>query len=234
MVSVLIPAYNEAARLAETLCAARALLGVAEIIVVDDGSTDATPTVAEAAGADLVFRQSHQGKGAALQAAFQLASQPILLLLDADLGASASEATKLLEPVVSGTAEMTIATFPAGAGRGGGMGLVVRFARWGIRQLTGQTMQTPLSGQRAAQRYVIEAVGGFAEGWGAEIALTVQAFRQGFRVLEIPTEMTHRVTGRSPADILHRAAQFAAAAKILLRLWLAPEAKARETRASQR
>src|SRR6185437_14001853 len=86
----------------------------------------------------------------------------------------------------------------------------------------GQTMQAPLSGQRAARREVIEAAGGFAAGWGAEIGLTVAALRAGFRVLEIPTTMTHRVTGRSPAGILHRAGQFWGAGRVLLRLWLLP------------
>lgn len=55
---------------------------------------------------------------------------------------------------------------------------------------------------------------------GVEIGLTVQALRAGFCVIEVPTAMTHRITGRSAADIRHRAAQFLSAAGVLLRLWL--------------
>ena len=228
MISVLIPAYNEAERIAATIAAIRKIPGISEIIVVDDGSTDDTAARAEQAGADSVFRQQNQGKGAALNAAYALACGDILLLLDADLGDTAAEAVKLLEPVRHGAAEMTIAVFPVGAGKGGGMGLVVRRARQGIFRLTGREMQAPLSGQRAIRRYVLEAVGGFAEGWGAEVALTVQALRQGFRVLEVPVTMGHRVTGRTPGAILHRFSQYTAVRRVLRRL-----AKTEHTKVTQ-
>ena len=221
MISVIIPAYNEADRIAATIAAARRLQGVSEIVVVDDGSTDDTAQAAEAAGADVVLKQANGGKGAALNAGFAHSSGQIALLLDADLGASAGEADKLTTPILAGLADMTIATFPVGAGKGGGAGLVVRLSRWGIYKLTGRVMAAPLSGQRALRRDVVGDCGGFADGWGVEVALTVSALRRGFRVLEVPTTMTHRVTGRSPAAILHRAAQFLAAARALLRLWRA-------------
>jgi glucosyl-3-phosphoglycerate synthase len=221
MISVLIPAYNEAERIGDTLAAVRSFaaeMHIREIIVVDDGSTDDTTARAQAAGADVVFRQHNSGKGAALNRALSLAQGDILLLLDADLGATASEAVRLLGPVVSGAADMSIATFPRTTSKGGGVGLVVRLARWGIARLTGQKMQAPLSGQRAVRRQVLEETGGFAEGWGVEVALTVNALWNGYRVVEIPTQMSHRVTGRSPAAILHRAQQFRAALRVLLRL----------------
>ena len=218
MISALIPAYNEAERIGATIAAVRAISGVTEIIVADDGSTDDTAKIAEAAGADAVMRQPHAGKGAALNAAFALSSGEIVLLLDADLGVSAREAEKLLAPILHGSAEMTIATLPSGTGRGGGMGFAVRLARNGIERLTGRRMSAPLSGQRGLRRHVIETVGGFSEGWGAEVALTVRAIRAGFRVLEIPTEITHRVTGRAPADILHRFAQYHAVQRVLRQL----------------
>lgn len=214
MISAIIPAYNEADRIRATIMAVRTT-HVSEIVVIDDGSEDETAAEAEAAGADVVYRQPNRGKGAALRTGFELSSGEILLLLDADLGGSAAEAEKLLGPVLSGVADMTIATFPKCGRKGGGAGLVVRLARWGIRRLTGRTMAAPLSGQRAVRRRAIEAVGGFADGWGVEVALTVEALRQDLRVLEVPTEMTHRVTGRSPADVLHRARQFTAAVTAL-------------------
>jgi glycosyltransferase involved in cell wall biosynthesis len=218
MISVLIPAYNEAERIGATLEAARALPFLREIIVIDDGSADNTAQIAESSGADIVFRQPHAGKGAALNRGRRLAQGSVMLLLDADLGASAREATKLLEPVLTGSADMTIATFPVLSGKKGGMGLVVRQARNGIRALTGRVMQAPLSGQRAIRREVLEDIGGFAEGWGVEVHLTVKALRAGFKVLEIPTQMTHRVTGRRPADILHRVRQFVAVVRVLRQL----------------
>jgi glycosyltransferase involved in cell wall biosynthesis len=180
-ISALIPAFNEAERIAETVAATRRLPGITEVIVVDDGSTDGTGDRADAAGADVVLCVPHGGKGAALQAGYVVAQGAILLLMDADLGASAKEAEVLLAPVVACEADMTIATFPVLPHRGG-VGLVVRLARWGIYRLTGRVMQAPLSGQRALRRDMVEATGGFAAGWGVEIALTVAALRAGYRV----------------------------------------------------
>ena len=118
------------------------------MIVVDDGSGDATGQVAADAGARVV-RQTRGGKARAMEAGADAADPGhLLLFLDADLGTTAAEAAVLLPPVVSGVADMTIATFPVVPGRGGGRGIVVRASRWGIRRATGRTMVAPLSGQR--------------------------------------------------------------------------------------
>lgn len=219
-ISILVPAYNEEQRIGATVRAARLLAPAddCKIIVVDDGSTDRTAQAAEEAGADIVLTQPNRGKGAALQAALTLAQGDVLLLLDADLADTAQEAGKLLAPLLAGEADMTIALFPDHPGRGGGVGAVVRLARWGIRTLTGRTMRAPLSGQRAVRREVLDRCGGFAAGWGVEIALTVRAARAGFSIREVQTEMDHRVTGRSATAMRHRAAQFLAAARILIQL----------------
>src|ERR1043166_4278720 len=99
MISVLIPAYNEALRIADTVAAVRTFAWedqACEIIVVDDGSSDDTAQRAQEAGADVVYRQANRGKGAALQVALALAQGEFLLLLDADLGSSAQEAQALI------------------------------------------------------------------------------------------------------------------------------------------
>ena len=71
-VSFLIPAYNEAATIGEVLERIAALGLDAQVIVVDDGSTDETAAIAEAAGAT-VIRQANGGKGAAIRAAIAAA-----------------------------------------------------------------------------------------------------------------------------------------------------------------
>ncbi len=212
----MIPAYNEEARIEETVRALQDLPGVDEVIVVDDGSADATAGRAEAAGARVVLLTPNRGKGEALAAGMAAAHGGILLLLDADLGATASQADRLLEPVKRGEADMTIARFPVISGKGGGFGLVVRLARWGILRTTGRRMAAPLSGQRAIRRAVWERVGGFAPGFGAEVALTIDALCAGFRVVEVETTMMHRVTGRDWKGVRHRMGQFVA---VLRALW---------------
>lgn len=215
MISVVIPAHNEEARIGATVRALRGLPSIDEILVVDDGSADRTADCAEAAGGRVLRLPANRGKGTALNEGVRAARGDLLLLLDADLGETAAQAECLLAPVLAGEADMTIATFPVIPGRGGGFGLAVRLARWGIRRVTGREMAAPLSGQRAMRRAVWERVGGFAPGFGAETALTIDALCAGFRVVEVPTTMTHRVTGRDWRAVRHRARQFLAVARVL-------------------
>lgn len=214
---VLIPAYNEADRVAATVTAARALPEVTEVLVINDGSTDATARVAEQAGARVVTQRRNSGKAAALTSGFYATQAPFLLLLDADLGATAQEAQKLIAPVLGGEADMTIATFPVIPGRGGGMGLVVKLARGGILRATGKTLQAPLSGQRCLRREVLEAALPLDAGFGIETGLNLSALKAGWRILEIPTTMDHRVTQNDWRGRLHRARQLRDVAKALLR-----------------
>ncbi len=224
-VCALLPAFNEAARIASTVRALRARREIHTVVVADDGSGDSTAELARAAGADLVLTLANGGKGAALSAAYGAARDrgDIFLLLDADLGASAAEAVKLLPLLWSSEADMTIGLLPpdpdfARTGQRGGLGLVVRLARWGIHRRTGQTFAQPLSGQRAVRREVLEQQGGtFAPGFGVEVALTVGALKHGFRVREVPTQFRHHVTGGDWRSLRHRARQLWDVARVVLR-----------------
>lgn len=206
-VSVLIPAYNEAERIGKTVRGVQQSGVADEIIVIDDGSTDGTAELARMAGATVLFHPRRRGKGEALNYGIQVARGEILVFLDGDLGESAGELRRLVAPVLQGEADMTIARFPTVPGSGG-FGLVKGLARWGIRCLTGLQMESPLSGQRALRREVVEEVGPLASGFGVELALTIDAARRGYRLLEVPVEMTHALTGRDLAGFLHRGRQF--------------------------
>jgi glycosyltransferase involved in cell wall biosynthesis len=206
-ISVLIPAKDESARIAATVEAARALPHVFEVIVIDDGSLDDTTHIAQTAGAKVVSLPTNQGKAAALMAGAKIATGDVFLLLDADLGATAREATVLIPPITSGDTDMTIATFPVIPGRGGGHGIVVRTAWAGILRLTGRTMLAPLSGQRCMTRAVWESVQPLASGFGVETAMTIIALKSGHRLTEIETQMDHRVTQNDFSAQLHRLKQ---------------------------
>jgi glycosyltransferase involved in cell wall biosynthesis len=221
-VTVLIPAFNEAGRVGETVRAVSKALaeipGVrAEVRVIDDGSTDATAAEAETAGARVLRLPRNRGKGGALRAGLEAAAGETLLFLDADLRDTAREAFLLLAPVLEGAADMTVATFPRVPGRKGGFGLVLRLARWGLRRAGGAPMQAPLSGQRALTRAAWERIGRLDPGFGLEMGLNLDAACLGLRVLEVPTQMAHRETGRDWAGFCHRGRQFRDVALALLR-----------------
>lgn len=207
-VAALIPAYNEADRIRETVAAALAMPGVDEVVVIDDGSIDDTASVASDAGARVIRQEPNAGKGAALNAGVDQVEADIYLMIDADLGESASETCRLLEPVLAGHADMSIAIMSAPEGHKGGFGLVMRLSRWAIRRLGGMVVTAPLSGQRAFRKELIESIGGFEQGFGVETAMTIDALRSGYSIVEVPLPLTHRVTGRNWAGFRHRGRQF--------------------------
>ena len=100
--SVLIPAFNEEAKIAETVRATQKIPGVTQIIVVDDGSTDHTAREAEKAGATVIRSEKNRGKGGALNLGLKAITGEYLLLLDADLGRTALEGKNLLTAVAKG------------------------------------------------------------------------------------------------------------------------------------
>ena len=211
-VVVVIPALNEEHRIEATVSSAATIPGVGAVVVTDDGSTDRTAAVAGDAGAVVVRHPSRRGKAAAMvtgareavTAGFPTAP---LLFLDADLEATAATAAPLVEPVVAGLADMTIAILPKTT-PGGGHGFVVRIATRGIERATGWTPTQPLSGQRCITRALFDAVQPLARGFGVETGLTIDALRRGAKVIECEVPITHRVTGTSWRDQRHRARQY--------------------------
>jgi glycosyltransferase involved in cell wall biosynthesis len=223
-VAVVIPAYNEAERIGETVAASLTLPGVDAVVVASDGSTDATVRVARAAGARVWRTRRNQGKAAAMLAGAEAvraldAGDPAdgprhLLFLDADLGSSAGNAGPLIEPVAGGAADLAIAVF-ANRVKLGGHGFVVRLSGAGIERATGWTPAQPLNGQRCLTRAAFEAARPLARGFGVETAMTIDLKRQGLRIVEVEVDMTHRATGTDLAAQLHRARQFADVARAL-------------------
>jgi glycosyltransferase involved in cell wall biosynthesis len=213
--AVIIPAYNEERRIAATVAGASEIFGVGLVIVVDDGSSDATSEVAARAGAHVVRSTTNQGKAAAMELGaagvddLERAGAPrsrVLLFLDADLERSAARAAPLLTTVLDGTADVAIATLPAQPG--GGHGFVVNLARTGVLEATGWTAEQPLSGQRAMTRDAFAGAVPLARGFGVEVGMTIDVMAAGFRVVEVPVDLRHRVTGRDWRAQVHRGRQF--------------------------
>jgi glycosyltransferase involved in cell wall biosynthesis len=228
MVSIIIPAWNEEARLGATIAALRQMTEgggmqapqgrVQQIVVVDDGSVDRTFAVAQQA-ADLALRhERRRGKGEALRTGWQAASGDLLLFADADLGESAVHLLRLLEPVAAGRADMAIARFPK-PDQPAGFGFVKRLAAAGIYRLCGYEASAPLSGQRAVRRELLERIGPLAAGFGIEVGLTIDAIRWGYRIEEIELPLTHRAMGRDWRGFFHRGKQLAAVMKTLAYKW---------------
>jgi len=223
-VAVVIPARDEEDRIQATVTAAAGMAGVALVIVVDDGSNDATAAAAQRAGAVVTRHRRNRGKGAAMETGAEAArvvdhserrDRPRhLLFLDADLADTAAQAGPLIDPVLAGKADMTIAVFSTTV-KLGGHGLVVGLSGAGIQRATGWRPAQPLNGQRCLTRAAFEAARPLAHGWGAETGLTIDLLRKGFRVTEVEVDLAHRATGTGLRAQLHRAHQLTDVARAL-------------------
>jgi len=185
---------------------------ITDIIVIDDGSSDSTDVEAKRAGGHVIRLSQNRGKGEALNAGLSEAcananANDIVALVDSDLGSSAAEFEKLIEPVLKNQVDMTIARFPK-AVRKGGFGLLKKTAQNGLKLFTGIKFDSPLSGQRVLNARAIEAIGSFESGWGVEVGMTIDVCRNGLRVREVPVQMQHNETGRDLAGFQHRGQQF--------------------------
>lgn len=204
--SAVVPAHNNEKSIAETV---RALIGdprLGEVIVVDDASADATAARAASAGARVIRLPRNLGKGPALERGLEEAVGEVLLMVDGDTGQSASGAISLLDKVLSGEVDMVIGVLPA-AGKRGGFGTVKKLTARLIAKTSGFESRAPLSGQRAFRRSLFEACRPLAGGFAVDAALTADAVRKGFRVIEVPVDMTHDHRGRSIGGFAHRARQ---------------------------
>lgn len=226
----IVPAYEEAERVAATVEGLRRIEHVRYVLVVDDGSSDETSAQAFRAGATCVSLGRNRGKGGALNAGVATVRGYVLsgrwqvpdavLLADADLGATAEVLEQLLGPVLAGDADLAIADLPPQPGAGG-FGLVKRLATWGLRLNGALDLREPLSGQRAISWTALPSLTPFAGGFGVDVQMTLDALARGLEIVEITLPLTHAVTGKGVAGSLHRGAQAAAVARAIARSRLA-------------
>jgi glycosyltransferase involved in cell wall biosynthesis len=214
---VIVTAYNEADRIADTLDALGRAFPGAPVWVADDGSTDGTAAIAQAAGARVVRSERMIGKGgvatlAARDALERMAVKdaertggPVAVLCDGDLGESARLLGPLAEAVSRGDGDVAVAAFARRVG--GGVGLAIGFARWAIRRRCGLDLKAPISGQRALRAEVLAELLPFARGFGMEVGMTIDAARAGHRLVEVEIDLHHRATGRTFGGFVHRGGQ---------------------------
>lgn len=213
-VSCIVPAYNEEHYISATLSALRRLPEIHEIIVVDDGSKDATVRLAKKWADIVIPHPRNKGKGAAMYTGLNASSGDILLFVDGDLGLSAKNAAMLIDPLIQEQAHMTVAVLPP-ARRQGGFGLVKNLAAHGISRITGFTPRAPLSGQRGITRNAVNSITSWDCRFGIEVGMTIDVLLAGYHIRELEVPFSHRETGRDWRGWMHRGKQYWSVRKIL-------------------
>jgi glycosyltransferase involved in cell wall biosynthesis len=207
--AVIVPAFNEARRLTDNLFALLTYLQdyrpAAELIVVDDGSTDGTARVAEEffarhpnVPARVLRFVANRGKGHAVRAGLLAAQAPIALFSDADLSTPISELPKIVEPIEAGNYDIVLGS------RALDRSLIGHRQPWRreqggkifngiVRLTTGLPFSDTQCGfkafRMAAARPIIEQAQ--IDGFGFDVELLFLAQRAGLRILEVPVRWDH-------------------------------------------
>ena len=199
-VAFVIPAMNEQGAVGEVVRRALATGCAAEVIVVDDGSTDGTAAEAEAAGARVVRLGVNRGKGAALRAGAQASERSILLFLDADGQDDPAEAQRLLAEIARG-ADLVIGSRFLGTLHPGAITPVNRVANLalthGMSALYGARITDSQAGFRAIRREAFLAMPLRARHYDVETEVLARALRGGLKVVEVPVSRSPRAAGHT-------------------------------------
>jgi glycosyltransferase involved in cell wall biosynthesis len=170
-VSVIIPAYNEGARIQKVISAVKKACLPSEIIVVSDGSTDDTVEIASSEGVNIVELPQNQGKGAAMKAGVCSTDAEIYVFIDADLvGLTPRHVDSLIRPILEGEADATLGVF--GGGR--------------VTTDIAQKVIPGLSGQRAVKAEFLKTLPSIEEaGFGVEVMLNKHLERNHAKVKRV-------------------------------------------------
>jgi glycosyltransferase involved in cell wall biosynthesis len=228
-VSVVVPALNEEEAIAGVVRECLATKIPSEVVVVDNGSSDATAERAHAAGARVVS-EPRPGYGRACAAGVRAVSpeSDIIVFLDGD-GSDCPEFTpQLVEPIVDGTFDFVIGSRTRGQREPGSMNFQQifsgRLAGWLMSILYG-VRYTDMCPFRAIRRDALEKLSMKEETYGWNLEMQMKAARLGLRILEVPVNHRCRAGGVSKVSGTFRGTSLAGARIITTFLRIAFESK---------
>lgn len=206
-ISVILPAKNEAPVVGRVIAAIRARLPEAEVIVVNDGSTDGTAEEARQAGAQVISHPYSMGNGAAIKSGARAAHGEVLVFMDADGQHDPADIPRLLARLDEGY-DMVVGARDGGSQASVGRGVANGFYNRLASYMTGHRIDDLTSGLRAARAHRFrEFLYLLPNGFSYPTTSTMAFFRAGYPVAYLPIVAAKRV-GKSHVKILKDGMRF--------------------------
>lgn len=193
IVSIVMPAKNEAGAIGKVIERIRQALPQAEILIVDDGSTDETGSIAADAGARVIRHRYSMGNGAAIKAGARAASGDVIIFMDADGQHDPADIPRLLRALAEGH-DMVIGARSGDGHASLGRGFANRFYNRLATYMTGKSVLDLTSGFRAvrADRFR-EFLYLLPNGFSYPTTITMSFFRAGYSVSYVPIVAAQRI-----------------------------------------
>jgi glycosyltransferase involved in cell wall biosynthesis len=198
LLSIIIPAFNEAAFLPEVIRRVGETPYDKEIIIVDDGSTDGTREYLKglvSEGIKVIVHEKNMGKGAAMRTGIAVASGDVVIVQDADLEYDPKDYPVLLEPIMQGKADVVYGSrFLGGPHRvlffwhSIGNSLITLISNM-FTDLNLTDMET---GYKAFRKKVFDTITIESNRFGFEPEITAKVAKKGFRIYEVPISYSGR------------------------------------------
>lgn len=192
-ISIVLPAKNESAAIGATIDGIVSLLPDAEIIVVNDGSTDNTAEVAAAAGAKVVHHPYSKGNGSAVKTGARAATGEVIVFMDADGQHNPADIPRLLQRLGEGH-DMVVGARQSGSQASIGRGVANGFYNKLASYMTGHRVEDLTSGFRAVRASKFrEFLCLLPNGFSYPTTSTMAFFRAGYSVCYVPIHAAERV-----------------------------------------
>ena len=206
-ISIIIPIYNEADNIGSLVAKIMNRYVDAEVIVVNDGSTDDTKTVAENAGAKVYSHPYNIGNGAAIKSGIRIASGTILVFMDGDLQHDPEDIGEMLKYFPD--YDMVVGARSAGDQTSWGRAFGNMVYNWLASYVAKFYVQDLTSGFRAVKSYVAKNfLNLLPNTYSYPSTLTLSVLRNGFSLKYIPIEVQKRKTGKSNISIFKDGVRF--------------------------
>jgi glycosyltransferase involved in cell wall biosynthesis len=196
-IAVLIPCYNEEAAVGKVIDDFRQQLPAADIVVLDNNSTDQTAAIARNHGAQ-VIPEPRQGKGFAVETMFNVPGYDFYIMVDGDDTYPAESVHQLLRPVREGRADMAVGSRLSDYTDESFRNLHIfgnKLVRFCINKIMGSNLKDILSGYRVFNRRIRQTIPIVSSGFEIETELTIQTLYYQRTIIEIPIPYRCRPAG---------------------------------------